>query len=357
MIYQNEIKKSLEWLYNTQNKENFGWSWIRDISPNEQNTAEVVYASLLFSDILTDSQIKLLNKATEQWLVMPNKHAVLTIDWVWVGLALSKYLEKYDEIQARIDQSFIREDIAKCVETVLSLQNEDGGWGDYKNDLSTLFRTSITIIFLLTQIQVRSKSVDEAIEKGITFLLDHQNEDGGFGNISNKKLDKNILSIYTGIEQEIIENQFLSSLSATGYALWALSTYNKYYYSREIDKAIEFVKSLNLKNNYEIFLEVGIRRGTLFTFRHFGAAWIGIGLLSTGKLDFTSEPILNLIKHFLKLQDQVNGGFRCDFSSEAYTWSECNALMFLRLAIDSLDNLNGLEYTDIIAEYFIKKNS
>lgn len=354
MIYQKEIEKAIMWLFKTQNKESFGWSWVRDISPNEQNTAEVVYATTLFCDILSDNQKLLLNEAVRKWLLMPTKHAVLTIDWAWVGLALSKYSEHIQDYKPDFDIEYVNKDIESCVETILSLQNADGGWGDYKHDMSTTFRTAISVIFLESQIQIKNDVVDDAVEAAIKWLLQLQNEDGGFGNVLCANMTKNVLSCYAGVEQDIVESQYMSSLSATGYALWALSCYNKFMYSKEINRAAEYLKKLDLSAGYEIFFEVGIRRGTLFTFRHFGAAWMGIGLLKSGKSKFTSDEIVKLIRHFLSLQDRTNGGFKCNDSSEVYTWSDCNALMFLRLVVDALEDMNGIDYTDIIVEYFMR---
>ncbi len=354
MIYQKEVEKALMWLFETQNKENFGWSWVRDISPNEQNTAEVVYATSLFCNILSDNQKQLINEAVRKWLLMPGKHAVLTIDWAWVGLALSEYAKHIDAYSPEFDIEFVNKDVAECVESVLALQNSDGGWGDYKHDMSTAFRTAISVIFLESQRQIRDSIVDRAVQSGIDWLLKLQNDDGGFGNVLRENLTKNVLAYYAGVEQEIVENQYLTSISATGYALWALSCRNRYMYGKEITKASDYLKSLDFSSGYEIFFEVGVRRGTLFTFRHFGAAWMGIGLLKAGKSKFTSKETVNLIKHFLGLQDPINGGFKCNDSSEVYTWSNCNALMFLRLAIDSLDEMNGIDYTDIVVEYFMK---
>lgn len=353
MIYQKEIEKSIQYLFETQNKENFGWSWVRNISPNEQNTAEVVYATTLFCDVLTNNQKQLINEAVRRWLLMPSKHAVLTIDWVWVGLALSKYLEFIDEYKIDYDSEYIKKDIESCVETIITLQNTDGGWGDYKNDMSTTFRTAISVVFLESQSIIKNNIVDDSIEKAIKWLLQLQNDDGGFGNVLSSNLTKNMMAFYAGVEQSIVESQYLSSLSATGYALWALSCHNRFMYGKEINQAAEYLKKIDLSSGYEIFLEVGVRRGTLFTFRHFGAAWMGIGLLQSGKSKFTSEEIISLIKHFLSLQDHANGGFKCTDASEVYTWSDCNALMFLRLAIDSLDNMSGIDYTDIIVKHFI----
>ncbi|MBO5313237.1 MAG: hypothetical protein J6B29_04655 [Clostridia bacterium] len=354
MIYQKEIEKAIMWLFETQNRESFGWSWVRDISPNEQNTAEVVYATALFSEILSDDQKKLINNAVRKWLLVPSKHAVLTIDWAWVGLALAKYLEHIEEFSPDFGKEFVTKDIENCVNAILALQNADGGWGDYKHDISTAFRTAISIIFLEKQAQVKTDAVESALDSAVKFLLQLQNEDGGFGNVLCSSLTKNVLSFYAGVEQDIVESQYMSSISATGYALWALSCRNRFMYGKEINRAYEYLKGLNLSNDYEIFFEVGIRRGTLFTFRHFGAAWMGIGLLNSGKSKFTSEETVKLIKHFLSLQDRTNGGFKCNDSSEVYTWSNCNALMFFRLVVDALEDLNGLDYTDIIIKHFMK---
>ena len=356
MIYKKEIDKAISWLFKTQNKENLGWSSVQNISPNEQNTAEVVYAVSLFCDILNDNQKLLINEAVRKWLLIPSKHAVLTIDWAWVGLALSEYAEHYEQYSPDFSKEFVCKDIETCINSMLSLQNADGGWGDYKHDMSTTFRTAISIIFLENQNQLRNDAIEKALDHAVKWLLQLQNEDGGFGNVLRSNLTQNILAYYAGVEQEIVEGQYLSSLSATGYALWALSCRNKYMYGREIDQAAEYLKNLNLSSGYEIFFEVGIRRGALFTFRHFGAAWMGIGLLNSGKSKFYSDEIIRLIKHFLSLQDRTNGGFKCNDSSEVYTWSNCNALMFLRLAINAINDMNGLDYTDIIAQYFLSRS-
>lgn len=355
MIYQKEIERAIMWLFDTQNRENFGWSWVSNISPNEQNTAEVVYATALFCQLLSKNQKLLVNEAVKKWLLMPRKHAVLTIDWAWVGLALSKYWEKYDVFAPDFQREYIEKDIGACVEAILSLQNADGGWADCKNDMSTAFRTCISVIFLENQVQNKGHDVDQAVERGVKWLLALQNEDGGFGNLRPADMTQKVLSYYAGVEQHIVEKQYRSSASATGYAMWALSCRNKFLYGKEIERAAKFLKELDVSSGYEIFFEVGIRRSTLFTFRHFGAAWMGIGLLYSGKSKFTSGEIVKLIKYFLRLQDPINGGFPCSDASEVYTWSNSNALMFLRLVVDGLESMSGIEYTDIIVDYFVHR--
>lgn len=357
MIYQKEIIPALKWFFKIQNKENFGWSWIRDISPNEQNTAEVVYSTSLFCEILSDNQKRLINEAVKNWLLLPQKHAVITIDWVWVGLALIKYHENYYSFNPDFQLIYIENDIKTCIKTILALQNTDGGWGDYRDDCSTVFRTSLCILFLEEQKIIKNNDIEIAINKGVNWLLKLQNDDGGFGNIPHTSMNKSYLSYFKDVASDIIEKQYLSSISATGYAIIALSSNNRHMYHNEIKKAVNYIKSVNNTYGYEVFFEVGVRRGTLFTFRHFGAAWMGMALLYSGLSCFSSNEIVSLIKYFLKMQDPINGGFKCDISSEVYTWSNSNVLMFLKMIVDEIENIRGLEYTDIIVNYILTQQS
>ena len=352
MIFQREINNAINWLFSAQSKENFGWSWVKNISPNEQNTAEVVFTTSLFADQLTLAQKQLVNEAVKKWLLFPQKHAVLTVDWTWVGMALCAYKDHLGEYESDLAPSYIDNSISTCVKNVLNAQNEDGGWGDYKKDLSTAFRTSLVIVFLdKTQDYSADPEVEKALERAVSWLVKLQNEDGGWGNICVKDLDRKVTALYAGIEQEIVEKQFLSSISATGYALWALSSYNPYRYNKAIEDGCAYLQSLDFSNGYEVFLEVGIRRGTTFTFRHFGAAWMGVGALSSGKIKVIDPFIVKLIKHFLMLYDDVDGGFRCETSSEVYTWSDCNSLMFLHLVIEKIGELKAVDYVDILFKH------
>ena len=94
-----------------------------------------MYATTLFCDILSHNQKQLVNEAVRKWLLMPTKHAVLTIDWAWVGLALSKYLERIEDYRPDFDIAYVKKDNESCVNAILALQNPDGGWGDYKHDM------------------------------------------------------------------------------------------------------------------------------------------------------------------------------------------------------------------------------
>ena len=83
---------------------------------------------------------------------------------------------------------------------------------------------------------------------------------------------------------------------------------------------------------------------------------MGIALLYSGNMRFTDPEIIQLIKYLLGLQDKTNGGFKCNDTSDVYTWSNCNILMFLFHVILSINKMDGRDYTEIIADYYMRGN-
>ena len=362
MIYQREIERALNWFFLTQNRENFGWSWTPNISPNAQNTAEVVYACCLFSSLLDGGQKALLQEAVRHWLLRPERHAVLAVDWIWVGMALSLYLERgadFGDDAGTVPPQHLRKSIGVCIHHILKLQNDDGGWGDNKGDQSTVFRTALAIYFLGRQELDSSAELKKALERAIQWLGTLQNDDGGFGVIREHDINEDTRQAYAylGIEPRVIEEQILSSMSATAYALIALSTISPYVSHGMISKAIDYLETSAISQGYRIFYEVGVRKDSPFTFRHFGAAWMGISLLNSGRRNFTSPSVVRVLKYMLCLEDRAGGGFRVSDASEVYTWSNCNALIFLFRLQESLRRLDGRDYTDIIVDYYMEKTS
>ena len=362
MIYHREIERALKWFFLTQNRENFGWSWTPNISPNAQNTAEVVYACCLFSSVLSDNQKLLIQEAVHYWLLRPGLHAVLAVDWIWIGMALSLYMERHDDFSSSpvcLPVERIQKSISECIQHILSLQNNDGGWGDNKGDQSTVFRTALAIYFLGKQSDDSSAELKHALERAVQWICALQNDDGGFGVIEETGISEDTRQAYAsmGIDHRVIEEQILSSMSATGYALIALSAISPYSRYGRISKAIAYLEATAAQQGYKIFYEVGVRKDSPFTFRHFGAAWMGIGLLDSGQRDFMSPSVLGILKYMLQLEDRAGGGFRVSDASEVYTWSNCNALIFLFRPQESLHRIDGRDYTDIIVDYYMEKKS
>lgn len=95
-LFKWNITRALDWLFEVQDEDNFGWSWIRDISPNSQNTAEVVNVCSQLSDYLDDNQKVLVSEAVENWLLEPSINGAIVIDYVWIMYSLIHFSEKIE---------------------------------------------------------------------------------------------------------------------------------------------------------------------------------------------------------------------------------------------------------------------
>lgn len=369
IIFEKEVKRAIKWLYETQNSENFGWSWVADISPNAQNTSEVVYALSLYPDKLGRTEREFLNEAVEFWLLYPSMHSFITIDWVWNVFALVEYKKHWDTFNppelAAVDANYsdykrlhlqkIDAAINHCVKRILENQNDDGGWADYRGDHSTVVRTSL-VVYMFSLISADDRLASSR-KKAVDWLLQLRNPDGGWGNIRSGTFHKSKFQENTDISLRIIDEQFLSSASATGYAILALASIDKFFYRGPLLAAEEcLVQMIRSDGRYDIFYEVGIKRDTVFTFRHFGTVWANLALLSVGDHSAVSEQIIRSVKYLLSLQDTITGGFRCSEGSDVYTWSTCNALIMLKRVGDALNELAGTDYIDILVEYIKNKS-
>ncbi len=81
-----------------------------------------------------------------------------------------------------INESYVK----KAIEWLISIQNEDGGWGEhyssYYSEKPVIGRSTIeqTSWVLTSLINCGVNHTSKTIEKGIDFLVRHQNEDGSF---------------------------------------------------------------------------------------------------------------------------------------------------------------------------------
>ena len=98
-MFEWNISRALNWLFAVQDEDNFGWSWISDVSPNSQNTAEVVSVCSQLSEFLDTNQKILLCEAIENWLLEPSINGAIVIDYVWIMYALIQFSEKYTEFE------------------------------------------------------------------------------------------------------------------------------------------------------------------------------------------------------------------------------------------------------------------
>ena len=107
-----------------------------------------------------------------------------------------------------------------------------------------------------------------------------QNDDGGWGNIRPSDFRLDDKEYGTEITVDVIDEQFESNASATGYAIYALAELNRINNRPFIKRGITRLEAMiSCAGDYGIFYEVGMRRDTVFTYRHFGTVRATLGLL------------------------------------------------------------------------------
>lgn len=356
-MIESSIKKAVDWLFRIQDEHNFGWSWIQDISPNAQNTAEVVHACCAALNVLEPAQKELLTEAVAQWLLIPDLNCVLTMDYAWNLLALLAYKDHIQEFNlSTFGEKELLHAINKCVYFLLNSQNADGGFADNCGEDSTAIRSAI-VFYALANYKKRygqeANYVNFTCGKVCKWLLQRQNEDGGWGNTPIDTVHKRRQKLEDSISDQAISEQYLSNAAATGYAVMALGYYDwdTYYYC--ISKGIAYLERQQKPDgSFPMFVEVGIRKDVIFTYRHFGTCWALSGLLCSHKCDLSSPLVVRAVYNLLQLQDRANGGWKCTAESDIYTWSTTNVIVAL-----SMVNMQGCDilekaYTDIYWDWW-----
>ncbi|MEM7232357.1 MAG: prenyltransferase/squalene oxidase repeat-containing protein [Planctomycetota bacterium] len=107
------------------------------------------------------------------------------------------------------------ERIAEARKRVLAAQNEDGGWGQLPGRASDAYATGQTLFTLKT---TRMKATDPTFQRGLSFLLDNQLDDGSWFVKTRSKP----LQVFFDNGDPHGKSQFIS-ISATAWATTALS--------------------------------------------------------------------------------------------------------------------------------------
>ena len=350
------VTKALGWLFRIQDESSFGWSWIQDITPNAQNTAEIVHACCANADLLSDTQKELLTEAVGQWMLKPKLNCELTVDFVWVLLGLLSYIKRMGEFApVEFGKEELEAAVRECVYVLLERQNDDGGFADNKTDRSTAIRSALALLaFARYKEQYKSKAafVDPACTKLCAWLKQRQNEDGGWGNVSTDVIHKERALLEDVPEKERV-GQVLSNAAATGYALTAMSCFDRAGFSENIKKGVEFLRGIQAQDGgFPLFVEVGVRKDVIFTYRHFGTSWALSGLLYSGECRASDPLIIRTVYNLLGLQDGANGGWRCTHESDIYTWSTANAITALARIGDARQELLSREYAEIYESWW-----
>jgi len=100
----------------------------------------------------------------------------------WLALQTANNVD-YLSRQAKIEFNLGKVNHAKTlIQSLISYQNEDGGWGIDKNYLSNPVDTVLVLAALIDGRTYANKTYDLAINNAIAYLKRHQNSDGGWSN-------------------------------------------------------------------------------------------------------------------------------------------------------------------------------
>lgn len=171
-----EIKKAVMWLKSIRN-DDCGWGDLNGAPSKIVNTAEAVLGIIISGD----KDFKYINGSLEYLAkAIMGGQCQKTRQYCWATLAL---------LSAN-NPSIFKEAILKSVTWLLTTQNKNGGWGRFKNDDSRIYSTSLALQTLVSfknsnlginMPPNQINQIPEAIEHGIVWLISVQNEDGGWG--------------------------------------------------------------------------------------------------------------------------------------------------------------------------------
>ena len=356
-FFDEETKRAIKWLINTRDADELGWAWVQFIRPNEQNTAEVVATLLEYEAIWEPGIDEIIEKSTKQWLINPERHAKLAIDWSWVLIALVK-VRSSEQMVCLLNAQEIEESIQTCISHLIEMQGEDGGWPDNSGGKSITTRTALAVWALcLSRDYWPENGVSLSVHNGTKWLKDTQNRDGGWGNLDPDNLDSDYQK-GTGFSLDELSYQCNSNAACTGYALIALNASGDAS-AHMLKSAAEFLRSSQEKSGgWTIFTEVGIRDGSKYTFRHFSTTWALHGLICQGLADYSDEIIINGINYLAQLQDDNYGGWRSSPDADNYTWATCNALVTIKFVKEQLSEIKAKHFLRIVCEWWdLKRNN
>ena len=189
-----QIKKAVYWLKSIRNEDN-GWGDLHGLPSRFFNTAEAMIGIIVSGDDDTEFHLDSLNCLSEAII---DKKFFKTVQLCWAAIALLSscmYIKYKDSILITINE-------------LIKTANPDGGWEYDVECHSKLIKLFPTALALRTLILAKNKAnlikeksllieIDEIINRGINWLISAQNNDGGWGivkgDISNIGITAHIL--------------------------------------------------------------------------------------------------------------------------------------------------------------------
>lgn len=350
-LFKNEINDGIQWLCNAYDDINKGWGYIQDIPVNIENTAEVISTFIRQYDALDNEAIDILNECVDAWLVDIEVADKLTIDNIWILITLNdirNHLQIFKtDLRKRVDNA-----IVDILGSLFMTQNEDGGWGDLKGDVSSVSRTA-QVVKIMSEIVFEPTDYQKnAIEKAINWILKQQNEDGGWGNINKNSITNDYIR-KINLSYRQLELQYLSNAATTGYAMMAIKSAKPHAYKLQLNKAAEYLlKTQDADGHWDLFTEFSLKGDIKVSFKHFSTTIALDALVFTYSINYSSEVLINGIDYLISLQDPVYKGWKSSATSETYTWSTCNVLILFAYVKKHFEKIKASEFMAIIKEWW-----
>lgn len=194
----------------------------------------------------------------------------------------------------------------------------DTGWGSIKDDYPRLYPTSLALRTLNKYNQQKSYQ----FQKGLNWLKQSVNSDGGWGSNPNEKSD----------------------LTHTSHAIITLIECGISKNSKIVKEAIEYlVKNIDVNKNWANLSNLGHRKDLeildkRITFYHYSLAWIIIALNLTEKNNSKEYEIL--ISQLI--EEEIDGNWKHPFLNDSRfptIWSKHDALKALKLHQEKISNV------------------
>lgn len=369
IFYETEIRKALDWLYMIRDIDKKGWAWVQFIAPNEQNTAEVIYAFAENKDWLNNNpdSISKLVESINFWL-LDTSHCKISIDYCWVLRTLQK-IRECKILYKHLEKEKVAVAIDECLEWLCNNTYRDtkkgNGWGDNSSETFNVIRTSLAIMDLNEEIRYLRKNCPSDENRIINYkgiagnaekwLASVQNSDGGWGNLDPRLITQEYQREHS-FSFEDLKYQCDSNAASTGYAMLALASSESNTYESELKKALHYLKNSQMENGgWSVFTEIGARDGERYTFRHFGTAWALQGIIKSGQGDYRDECVIHGFEYLSQLQDSNYGGWRSSPDADNYTWATCNALSTINILKQDLSEVHAKHFLNVVWDWWSLK--
>ncbi len=245
---QYAIKKAINYIEFHYNKHSEGFStynihdgihkFIRatpeDIDGWTSVHSDITSVAILCMQIYGCSLYKEIIRKSLSFLKMQKNENNLWDSYWWKGYAYGTF----NALKALIAYQYItKEEVAKTLRTIMTNQQKDGGWNDSSCKVSEVFETAFMILSLL--LLQTTKTISSA-KGGIVWLIDHQDNDGGWPTTPILKIPPPMVKNPDTIEKwknnklgtrVIIEDS--KRILSSSVSIWALIEFNTLYKTLE----------------------------------------------------------------------------------------------------------------------------